>query len=61
VSQTVEKGLMMQRGFYLPTCGRPATPGTMETLVTRGEALRFRNLMLTATMLATTVGDEEHP
>ena len=51
----------MQCGSYLPTCGRPATPGTMETLVTCGEALRFRNAVLTATMFATTVGDEGHP
>ena len=60
-TQTVGNGLMMQCGFYLPACGRPATPGTMETLVTCGETLRFRHPVLTATMFATTVGDEGHP
>jgi hypothetical protein len=33
----------------------------METLATCGEALRFRNPVLTATMFATTMGDDGHP
>ena len=36
----------MRYGFYLPTRGRMATPGDIEALVVRGEALGFTSVMI---------------
>src|SRR5215475_3534257 len=36
----------MRYGFYLPTRGETATPDAIETLVARGEALRFSSVMI---------------
>jgi len=36
----------MRYGFYLPTRGRTATPGALETLVSRGEALGFSSVVI---------------
>jgi probable F420-dependent oxidoreductase len=46
LAQTLLKGLRMDFGFYLPTRGQTATPEALETLVTRGEALGFRSVMI---------------
>src|SRR5438128_6726611 len=36
----------MRYGFYLPTRGQTATPESLESLVTRGEALGFASVMI---------------
>jgi hypothetical protein len=46
LAQALLKGLLMDFGFYLPTRGQTATPEALEALVTHGEALGFRSVMI---------------
>jgi len=51
----------MRYGFYLPTRGRTATPGDLETLVRRGEALGFASVMIADHIVFPSVVTSKYP
>ena len=51
----------MRYGFYLPTRGRTATPGDLEILVRRGEALGFASVMIADHIVFPSVVTSKYP
>jgi probable F420-dependent oxidoreductase len=51
----------MRYGFYLPTRGRTATPGDLEALVRRGEALGFASVMIADHIVFPSVVTSKYP